>query len=264
MTEQITQAGKLTVVESDLTFLNQELALGNSASVKQGTGPRLGQMQGADLALLGDIIIFGRDDQRKSGGLVGFGGGVFGGLGGGGKSSKAVVVISYRLINVETREVLLSAQARGESKREDRNLVGAILTKGGGGAARMDMTSSNFAQTILGEATIDSIQKLATAMTDKAGTLPTRFVEVDARVASVNGSVVTINVGTNEGVQAGDVFEISKILGEVKDPVTGEILDLQLEPAGQLVISEVRPRVSIGNFTGSTVATNYVARKKRQ
>src|SRR5262245_27113922 len=95
LTEKLTQSGKLSVVESDLSFLNQELALANSSAAKQGTGGRLGQIKGSDVILVGDILIFGRDDQKKSAGGFGIGGGILGGLAASKKDSKAVVVISY-------------------------------------------------------------------------------------------------------------------------------------------------------------------------
>src|SRR5262245_39675121 len=63
MTKELTKSGTMTVVETDLSLLNSEQALANSNRAAQGTGPRLGQIKGADYVLQGDIIIFGRDDQ---------------------------------------------------------------------------------------------------------------------------------------------------------------------------------------------------------
>src|SRR5262249_20608100 len=163
-----------------------------------------------------DIIIFGRDDQKKSGGLGAAAPGVLGGVFGSKKDNKAVVAIVYSLIDAETREVVLSDQSRGESKREDKNIFAGILTAKGGGAGGYDMTSSNFGQTILGEATNDCVTKLASTITDKTGTMPTKFLNIEARVAAVSGSTVTINAGSDAGVQVGDKFEISKVVREIK------------------------------------------------
>ena len=46
-----------------------------SNRVKRGSGARIGQIRGADLTLMGDIVVFGRDDRRVGGGA---GGGTFG------------------------------------------------------------------------------------------------------------------------------------------------------------------------------------------
>lgn len=43
---------------------------------------------------------------------------------------------------------------------------------------------------------------------------PRRF---EARVASVSGSMVDISAGANEGVEAGDAFEIFRGVREAKD-----------------------------------------------
>src|SRR5262249_44398930 len=138
-----------------------------------------------------------------------------------------------------------------------------ILTAKGGGAGGYDMTSSNFGQTILGEATNDCVTKLASTITDKTGTMPTKFLNIEARVAALSGSTVTINAGSDAGVQVGDKFEISKVVREIKDPGTGEVLDLEIQTLGELTIADVRPRISSGNYVGTAVENNFVARKKK-
>ncbi len=49
--------------------------------------------------------------------------------------------------------------------------------------------------------------------------------EVEARVADVAGSTLVIAAGANDGVNVGETFEILKVLREVRDPVTKEVLD---------------------------------------
>ena len=54
----------------------QDRNVGNR--VKQGSGARVGRISGADALLAGDIVIFGRDDKKKTV----KGGGFIGGIGG--------------------------------------------------------------------------------------------------------------------------------------------------------------------------------------
>src|SRR4029078_4121900 len=221
---------------------------------KQGSGARIGQIRGADLTLMGDIVVFGRDDRKTSAGLgvgvVGAGGGVIGGPKG---DYKAVVVLDYRIVDEETSEVVGSGEARGESKRTSKGFGAAMFAGGvfaGGGG---NMTSSNFAETIIGEATMDAVNKLAANINSANlnGGAEGRALDLDARVADVTGNSVTINAGNAAGLRAGQTFTVYHKGKEIKDPATGEVLDVQTTPLGTLTITVVRDRISIGNFSGS-------------
>jgi len=261
---RIAQANKVVVVERakmDTLIKEQDMNAGNR--VKQGTGARVGRISGADALLSGDIIIFGRDDTKKSvkgGGIIGAG---IGALAAGKNQDKAIVAIAYRLIDAETSEIIATGEARGESIRKG-STFGAMAGALGKGVAgvQIDMTSSNFAQTIIGEATQDCVNKLADILLGQTSTMKKGFREVEARVADVSGRSLTINAGSNDGVNAGEVFEILRIVREVKDPVTKETLDLVTEKTGEMTITTVRDKIATGNYTGSAAQVNFVARKK--
>jgi hypothetical protein len=78
-------------------------------------------------------------------------------------------------------------------------------------------------------------------------------LDLDARVADVSGASITINAGAAAGLQAGQTFTIYHKGKEIKDPTTGEVLDVQTTPLGKLTITVVRDRIAIGNFAGSGV-----------
>jgi curli biogenesis system outer membrane secretion channel CsgG len=153
LVKRMADANNVVIVERakmDTLIKEQDMNAGNR--VKQGTGARVGKISGADGLLAGDIIIFGRDDKKrtvKGGGIIG---GVIGGIASSKNEDKAVVAIAYRLIDAETSEVIATGEARGESVRKGNALgaIGGVLGKGVGGM-EIDMTSSNFAQTIIGE-----------------------------------------------------------------------------------------------------------------
>ena len=81
-------------------------------------------------------------------------------------------------------------------------------------------------------------------------------------MADVSGKVLTLNVGSNDGVSAGDVFEVLRIVREVKDPVTKETLDVVTEKTGEMTITSVREKIATGNYTGSAAQNGFMARKK--
>lgn len=252
MVRRVQQDGKFTVVERNkVASVLREQDFGASGRVKRGTQARLGQIRGADLTLMGDIVVFGRDDRRvgAAGGAIVNGTG--GAAGGRHQTGKAVVVLNYRLVDNESSEILATGEARGESKRSGGGFGAALLTGGVFAGGVVDMTSSNFAQTIIGEATMAAVDGLAAQLSGQASGVPARSVEVEAKVADVNGNSVIINAGANSGVQTGDRFQVMRVSKEIKDPATGEVLDVLTEPVGAVTIEQVRDRIAIGTFSGS-------------
>ena len=261
---RLAQANKVVIVErAKMATLTKEQDFNASNRVKQGSGARVGQISGADALLSGDIVVFGRDDKKKSvkgGGLIG---GVIGGIASSKNEDKAVVTIDYRLIDAETSEIIATGEAKGESVRKGNALgaIGGVLGKGVAGV-QVDMTSSNFAQTIIGEATQDCVNKLADILLEQTANMKKTVREVEGRVADVSGKTLVLNVGSNDGVNVGEVFEVLNIVREVKDPVTKETLDVVTEKTGEMTITSVRDKVATGTYTGSPAKVGFMARKK--
>jgi curli biogenesis system outer membrane secretion channel CsgG len=252
--KRVSQDGKYTVVERrKVANIMKEQDFAASNRVKQGTGARVGQIRGANLTLMGDIVVFGRDDRRTSAGAGAIVGGAGGAAGGYKGDAKAVVVLDYRIVDTETSEVVASGEARGESKRTSKGFGAGMFAGGVGVGGGFNMTSSNFAETIIGEATMDAVDKLAVDinMRNLNGGAEGRENDLDARVADVSGNSITINAGTAAGLAPGQTFTIYHKGREIKDPTTGEVLDVQTTPIGQLTITAVRDRISMGNFNGS-------------
>lgn len=263
---RLSSSGKVTIVErAKLNEILREQDFGASGRVQKSTGAALGKIKGADAILTGNIVVFGRDDRSERKGAAGGGvGAFFGGLMKWKKNSKAVVAIDYRLVDAETSEVIDTGEARGESKRESGGWAGLLVIAGAGGAAAKDVQSSNFDETIIGEATVDCVNNLADIIIQKAANLPVKKIEIESRVADVNGSTLVIAAGSSDGVQVGDRFKVGRIVREVRDPVTREILDVITEDVGELVVTTVREKISTGTFTGTTAAkVNDVVRTIR-
>jgi curli biogenesis system outer membrane secretion channel CsgG len=265
LTTRVQQGGKLRVVErAKVDTVMKEQDLGASNRVKRGSNARVGQILGAEVYMMGDIVAFGRDDQRKGVSLGTFGvRGPIGGVRVGGSEGKAVIVVNYRLVDAETSEVIDSGEARGESSRSSKGLAGMFGVGGRVAGGSVDMTSRNFAETIIGEATIDVVNKLADVLNAKAGSLPARQIDIEARVAAVNGRTITLAAGSGDGVAVGDRFDVFRILGEIKDPVSGEVLDLNVEKVGELTIDSVRDRIATGSYAGQPVTPKDGLARKR-
>jgi curli biogenesis system outer membrane secretion channel CsgG len=89
---------------------------------------------------------------------MGVGAGAFGGgklgLGHvGTEKGKANVAVTVRMIDSSTGEIMASAKGDGVSQRSGLALGGGGFGGGGGGAGGFSMSSSDYRDTILGEAT---------------------------------------------------------------------------------------------------------------
>ena len=102
------------------------------------------------------------------------------------------------------------------------------------------MSSSNFQETVIGEATVDCVNKLAAITNSKEQQIVPKSNEVEAKIAEIAGNKIYLAAGSNDGIQQCDKFEVSRVVKEIKDPSTGEVLDLQVEKVGELMVTEVR------------------------
>jgi curli biogenesis system outer membrane secretion channel CsgG len=264
LTNRLGQQQKVVIVErAKINSLMAEQDRNASNRVKQGSGAKIGRISGADALLAGDITIFGRDDKKKhvSGGGL-FGAGV-GAIAASRSTDKAVVAIDYRVVDAETSEIIATGEARGESVRKGTALgaLGGAFGKGFAGA-EFDMTSSNFAQTIIGEATQDCVNKLAEILDTQVTGMKKEARAVEATIADVSGSSIVITAGTNDGVNTGDVFEVLRSVREVKDPTTHEVLDRITEKTGELTIVSVRDKIATGAYSGSPAQVGFLVRRK--
>lgn len=263
LVKRMADANKVVIVErAKIDQLTSEQDRNASNRVKQGSGARVGRISGADAVLAGDIVVFGRDDKKTNIGAGGFARGPFAGIHVKKEEDKAVVVIDYRLVDAETSEVIATGEARGESVRKSNGFGGMGGNWGGGGGGGIDMTSSNFGATIIGEATQDCVNKLGDILSQQATTMKKSFREVEARVADVSGGTMVISAGGNDGVNVGETFEILKVLREVRDPQTKEVLDTVTEKTGEMTITSVRDKIATGSYVGKPAAVNFIARKK--
>lgn len=258
---RLAEQGQVVVVErAAIDAIEKELKRNADGTVQPGTGAQIGRISGVDAVLAGDVIIFGRDDKKHNAGAavtndICTACGVFTRTR---TEEKAVVAINYRFIDAETSEVVATGQARGESKRTSKSWGAGA----NGSTVGMDVTAANFAETIVGEATMDCVNKLADLFTKQVQGMKRKQHALEAYVADISDSTMVITAGMNDGVVAGDVFEICKIDRVVRDPNTKEILDRVVTKVGECTISSVRERVATGAYTGSPAENGFLARKK--
>ncbi len=254
LVDDLVKSGVYSVIERKaLDKILAEQNFSNSDRANPQTAARLGQLLGVDAIVIGSITQFGRDDKATN-----VGGGVLGGFGSkygiGGVSkrqSKAAVGITARVVSVETGEILAVAEGKGESTRSGAGLLGAGGAGGTAAGGGYDMTSKNFAGTILGEAVNQAVAMLARNLDQNAARLPSRKIAVDGLVADVSGNTLTLNVGSKAGVKVGDRLQIRRPIREIKDPATGKVLRRVEDKLGEITISEVDENSSVGTYAGA-------------
>lgn len=255
LVDKLVEDGVFSVIErKELDKIIKEQNFSNSDRADPSSAAKIARILGVDAMIIGSITQFGRDDHstKIGGGAVGGLTGRFG-IGGVKKTeANAIVQITARVIDTSTAEILASASGKGESTRKGTGLVGAGGSGWNEGGAGIDMKSSNFANTIIGEATGKAVQDLGAKLDAKASTLPTVTVQVSGIVAdaSADGTII-INIGSKAGLKVGDKLDVKHKVRDVKDPTTGKVLRSIEDPVGQMVITQVDEGSAVGKFSGS-------------
>jgi curli biogenesis system outer membrane secretion channel CsgG len=253
LVDRLVSDGTYSVIErKELDKIIAEQNFSNSDRADASSAAKIARILGVDAIIIGSITQFGRDDKSTKLGGGGVGLGRFG-IGGVSKSeSTAVVQITGRMIDTSTAEILATSSAKGESSRKGTGLLGSGGSWGGAGGAGLDMRSSNFGATILGEATNKAVDDMAKQLDSKAASLPTVEIHVSGLVADAapDGTVI-INVGSKGGVKVGDTLAVKRKVREVKDPATGKVLRSIEDPVGSITITQVDEGSATGKFSGA-------------
>jgi curli biogenesis system outer membrane secretion channel CsgG len=252
LVQKLVQDGKYSVIERNaLDKILAEQNFSNSDRADNATAAKIGKILGVDCIIIGSITQFGRDDQHTNVGGGGYGLGRFG-LGGVGTSkAKAVVGVSARMINTSSGEILVAVTGTGESTRSSTSLLGAGGGSTGGGGGGLDMGSSNFSNTILGEAVHKAVDDTGAQLDASVDKIPTVKMEISGLVADVSGNTLIINVGKKSGVHVGDKLVVSRQVRTVKDPATGKVIKSVEDKVGEATVTEADNDSATVTFSGS-------------
>ncbi|HMD96634.1 MAG TPA: CsgG/HfaB family protein [Terriglobia bacterium] len=252
--EKLVNDGKYRVIDRNtLDKILKEQNFSNSDRADPASAAKIGRILGVSALIVGSITQFGRDDKHLGVGGGGYGLGKFG-LGGiGKKDSKAVVAVTAKLVDVNTAEILAVVTGTGQSQRGGFAIGGGGGGGSGGGGGGVDMGSSNFANTILGEAVHAAVDNTGQQLDDKAQSLPAPAkVQVSGLVADVTGNTLVLNVGSKAGVKVGDQLAISRKVKDVKDPSTGAVIKTITSELGTATVTEVDEGSSTATYNGTT------------
>jgi len=247
LVKYLVKDGTYSVIERKaLDKILAEQNFSNSDRANPASAAKIGKMLGIDAMIVGSITQFGNETKNTN---VGGAGGGFGGFGLGGfghKKSKAIVTLDARLVDIDTGEILAVADGKGESQRSSTSLLGGGGNWHGFGAGAVDFGSSDFQNTIIGEAVKAAVEQMSTGVIGANTKLQVRTVVVQGLVAAVEGGQIILNVGAPSGIKVGDQMSVERVTKEIKDPATGKVLRRLSTPIGTLKITDVDEVSAIG------------------
>lgn len=245
--------GTYSVIERQaLDKIMAEQNFSNSDRANPASAAKLGKLLGVDAIIVGAITEFG--DETKNTNIGGAGGGLGRlGLGGfGHKKSKAICAIDARIVDIDTAEILGVADGKGESSRESTSMTGGGGGWSGFGGGHADFGSSDFQQTIIGEAINSATQQLSTGLIADAPKLQARIITVEGLVAAVDSGQIILNVGAKTGLKVGDSMSVERVTREIKDPATGKVLRKLANQIGVIEITDVDDVSAVGKVVSGS------------
>ena len=219
---------KFRVIEREqIQRVLEEQEFGASGLVDAGSAAHIGKILGVQFLLMGKVTEF---SNKTAGGSLSLGG-----KGLGLQTTTSRVVIDARLVDTSTAEVIVAAKGEGEKKQPQVSIEYDWNS--------LDFSSEEFRATNLGKALRESVDKVVDALTKKVEKYqPAPVKGLTGLVAYAAADRVVLNIGSGDGVQEGMVFVVHKLIQEIKDPSTGEVIDSITETIADLKVTEVKAK----------------------
>ncbi|MCB1058269.1 MAG: hypothetical protein KDD11_22445 [Acidobacteria bacterium] len=148
----------------------------------------------------------------------------------GGTQEGSEIKATVQLIDASTGTVIVANNFTGKSKKRG---VGITFrknqTEGDLSTERNDSVS---------QAMIDAIDQTIAWMVTKLPSIPWR-----GEIMLIDGDTFVVNRGTREGVETGEIF-VAGPIKILRDPDTGELLDVHVDEQARLRVDRVREKVS--------------------
>ncbi|OVE76390.1 hypothetical protein BVX97_01245 [bacterium E08(2017)] len=231
MTDALQSSGWFVVLGDsemrDAAMKEQDLgASGRTARGKKT--PKIGYMTPAQLLVRGSVTHVQNNAAGSGGGLT------FKGVSVGGKKGKAEINITIYIIDSETGQVQASQKVVGTSNSSGMRFGyhGSALggLRGNVGGQKSDN---------VGKATEDAVAKAILFLINQLEKIPW-----EGTVITASGtSNIIINRGSREGVAVGNKFAVGETK-EIRDPDTGEVLDVDVDKVATLTVTRVKEKLA--------------------
>lgn len=246
LVKELLKSGTYSIIERRaIDEVLKEQNFSNSSRADPKTAAAIGRLLGVDAIIIGSVTQFGLEESAVALGSGSLGRITRGVLGAGKRvNTKATVGMTARMVDTSTGEILTAASGSGESSK-------ASVAASGYATGNLDMTSSSFQDTMLGEAVNRAAQLVAANLNEFGSKLAAARVDYSGVVADVSGDTLILNVGRLKGVQVGDTVEISRAGRTILDPQTKKVLRTITGKIGTARITEVDEGSSVARLIGS-------------
>ena len=231
LTTALVKSGKVDVYErSQLQSVLGEQGLSASGLIDPGTAIKMGKLLGVQYIIMGKVTEYGVSESGSDIGSFSF------------KSNEARVAADCRMIDATTGKIVLADTG-----------VGSETTSGiAESSNNVSLGMEGYDTSIIGKATRKSIDDMVAKI---AGN-----IQIEAKIVSIAGSVVKINLGKGS-VEVGQEFEVFRMGEAIKDPDTGEILDVETVKVGRIKVTKVSPKLSEASIlSGTSIKKGDLAR----
>lgn len=220
----LTESGRFNVIQrgENLGLIIDEIDLGQSGYIEQGTEVEMGHVLGVEYILSGQVTNFGYEETSAGGFLGALGG--FGGLDL--SEEEAVVRIDFALIDATTGMTLLSATAEGKESEIGIGIEGGHW---GDWLGSISYDTDEFMDSMVGHATLKAVDSL---MEQILGLFP-----VQAPVLAVTPDFIILDIGAGGGIEEGMEFEVYRVTAVTN--AAGEVVWEEKTLVGMVRITEV-------------------------
>jgi len=215
----LVKSGKFTVVDRErLAALMQEKNLSLSGDVSAASAVQAGKLLGVEYMLVGDVTEFGEQENKAQ---VGWGIGVDV------RKKKFIAALDVRLLSVTTGEILWAETGR----KEESNAK--VYVAGIGGGVDDDRMFDKVLRPV-----VEELSGKLTGLTLE--TSKSVVGRVSGKIAKIDGGTIYINLGSEQGIAAGDTLGVYAMGEPIKDPDTGEVLGADETKLGAIKVTAVK------------------------
>ncbi len=215
----LVKSGRYSVIDRErLDALMREKNLSLSGDIDPSSAVQAGKLLGVEYLLFGNVTEFGTTEKKARGGW---------GVAFNVKKREFVAALDARLVSTTTGEIVWADTAKKEESNVNVNVMGF-----GGGVDDQRMFDKVLRPVV---------EELAASLEKKSlDTSHSVVGRVSGKIARVDGNTVWINLGSDDGVAAGDTFGVYRMGEPIRDPDTGEVLGADEEKVGSVKVTAVK------------------------
>ncbi|MCX7920207.1 MAG: hypothetical protein N3A72_11520 [bacterium] len=235
------KTNKFDVIERErIDLILKEQKFQQTDMVDESSAVEIGKLLGANVIITGNVTEFGVKrsgldfDRFAPQGLRGLSV----------KTQTVRVALDARMIDVETGRLIAAESA--DASHSSGNIGIGIENTG------LAFGDKGFDETSAGKATREAVNKMVQKIVASL---------YSAQVASVDGDEVIINIGKNDGVKIGDMFEIKSLGKPIIDPATGKVLGYKKSATGKIRIVSVEDTFATGTLIEGVAKERDVVEK---